>query len=101
MHNFSIQLLQSVLELVLVLEDGHFVFFLDGQLHFSHLQGLLKLMALRLQVLPSFLFLASSLVTLVQIATQILNLLLLLPEDLSQLIRRMPHVLQHVCKLVH
>ena len=84
-----------------MLEDGHLVFFLDGKLHFSHLQRLLKLTALRLQVLPSFLFLASSLIALIQIATQILDLLLLLPEDLSQLIRSVPHVLQHVCKLVH
>ena len=101
LHNLPIQLLQSVLQVALVLQNGHLVLLFDGQLHLAHLQGFLELVALRLQVLPPLFLLPPGLVTLIQIASQVLNLLLLLPEDLSELVCRMLHVLQHVGQLVH
>ena len=79
-----------------MLKDCHFVFFFDSQFHFSDLEGLFKLAGLGLKVLPSSLFLSSGLITLIQITTQVLYLLLLLPENLSELISSVPHVLKHV-----
>ena len=53
-------------------------------------------MGLSLQVLAPLLFLSPGLVALVQVSAEVLNLLLLLPEDLSEFVRGMSHVLQHV-----
>ena len=79
-----------------MLKDCHFVFFLDSQFHFSDLEGLFKLTGLRLEVLPSTLFLSSGLITLIQITTQVLYLLLLFPENLTKFVSGVPHVLKHV-----
>ena len=49
----------------------------------ADLEGLFKLTGLGLEVLPSALFLPSSLITLIQVTTQVLYLLLLLPEYLA------------------
>ena len=79
-----------------MLKDCHFIFFLDSQFHFSDLESLFKLAGLGLEVLPSSLFLSSSLITLIQISTQVLYLLLLLPENLTKFVSGVPHVLEHV-----
>ena len=79
-----------------MLEDCHFVFFLNSKFHFSDLESLFKLTGLGLEVLPSALFLPSSLITLIQVTTQVLYLLLLLPEYLTELVCGVPHVLKHV-----
>ena len=79
-----------------MLQDGHFVFLFYGQLHFSNLEGLFKLVRLRLKLLPPPLFLSPRLITLIQITTQILYLLLLLPEYLTELVGGVPHVLEHI-----
>ena len=84
-----------------MLDHGHFVLFFDCELHLAHLERLLELVALRLQVLPSLLLLPSCLVALVEVAPQVLYLFLLLPEDLSQLVCRVLHVLKHIGELVH
>ena len=79
-----------------MLKDCHFIFFLNSKFHFSDLKGLFKLAGLGLEVLPSALFLPSSLITLIQVTTQVLYLLLLLPEYLTELVGCVPHVLKHV-----
>lgn len=53
------------------------------------------------ELLAQFLFLPSCLVALVQVPAQVLNLLLLFPEDLAQFLSRVPHILQHVAKFLH
>ena len=99
--DFVVELLQPVLQVVLVFQNGHFVFLLDSQLHLAHLQSLLKGGLLRLEVDAALFLLASGLIALVQIVMQVLNLLLLLPEDLSELVRCVTHVLQHVAQFSH
>lgn len=95
-NNLSIQLLQTFFQFFLVFQNGHLIFFFDSKLHLSDLECFLEVMGLSLQVLAPLLFLSPGLVALVQVSAEVLNLLLLLPEDLSEFVRGMSHVLQHV-----
>lgn len=101
LHNLCVQLLQPVFQVFLVFQNGHFIFLLHCQLHLPHLEGLLKVGLLLAQVHSPLLLLAPCLVTLIQVVVQVLNLLLLLPEDLPQLVRGVPHVQQHVAQFSH
>ena len=84
-----------------MLQHGHFIFFFNCQLHLAHLESFLELMALALQVLPSLLLLSASLITLVQVSSQVLYLLLLLPENLPKFVCCVAHVLEHVGEFIH
>ena len=46
LYYLCIELLQPLLKILLVLQDGNLVLFLDSQLHLSNLQCLLKFSAL-------------------------------------------------------
>lgn len=82
-------------------ENGDFVFFFDGELHLADLKSFLKFVGLSLQVPPLLFFLPSGLVAGIQVSPQVLNLLLLLPEDLPQFVSGVPHVLQHQSQFTH
>ena len=58
-------------------------------------------MALILQVIPPLLLLSSRLIALVKVPSQILNFLILLMVDCSELIGGKFHILQHLGQLVH
>ncbi len=84
-----------------MLQNRDFILLLDSKLHLSNLERLLELSALSKHVLSALLLLAPSLIALVQVPAQILNLLFLLPENLTKFVSRVSHVLQHVTQFLH
>ena len=82
-------------------QNCHFILFLNGEFHFADIQYALQLMALVLQVIPPLLLLPSRLITLVKVSPQILDFLILLMVDRSELISGKFHILQHCRQLIH
>jgi len=64
-HNLCIQLLQSIFQVFLMLQNGNLVFFLNCKLHFPDLESFLELVSFILHVDPSFFLLSARLVALV------------------------------------
>lgn len=101
LDNLSIKRLESILQVILMFKNGNFIFFLDSQLHFPYLQSLFKLTPLLLHIDTFFLFRTACFITLVKVSAQVLYFFLLLPKNLSQFVRCMSHISQHIPQFNH